>query len=258
MLARTSIDYTRSSVISEDETKSSSQAQIDCKILQIYPSLGEVTINWNKDQWRNVVYKPDQWDYFKVSLRSFIQNYSNKRHAQMKSKFSLLQRKHRQLLRWNTSIDVSSALHHIESQIDQLSENSADILALHSGIRGQFYDKLHTPGPIDPNAVTTLLNSFPEPTSYDPETNADLLSRWSADDISSCLQFAPHNSSPGIAGLPFETLQLLFQHSFCRRLFTRATNIALPPRTNIKLPPCWSFNLQTFIACSILNLWRLR
>jgi hypothetical protein len=122
----------------------------------------------------------------------------------------------------------------------------------------QFYDKLYTPGPIDPDAVTTLLNSFPEPTSYDPETNADLLSRWSADDISRCLQFAPHNSSPGIAGLPYETLQLLFQHSFCRRLFTRATNIALSPRTNIKLPPCWSFNLQTFIACSILNLWRLR
>ncbi|KAG1148612.1 hypothetical protein G6F37_002668 [Rhizopus arrhizus] len=95
----------------------------------------------------------------------------------MKSKFTLLQRKRRQLLRWNTSIDVSSALRHIESQIDQLCENSADILALRSG----FYKKLYTPGPIDLDAVTTLLNSLPEPTSYDPETNADLLSHWSAD-----------------------------------------------------------------------------
>jgi hypothetical protein len=32
--------------------------------------------------------------------------------------------------------------------------------------------------------------------------------------------------------------------------------VALPSHTNTKLPPYWSFDLQTFIACSLLNLWK--
>ncbi|EIE77312.1 hypothetical protein RO3G_02016 [Rhizopus delemar RA 99-880] len=43
-------------------------------------------------------------------------------------------KKRQQLLRWSTSIDVSSALHHAESQIDQVSEDSEGILALRSGV----------------------------------------------------------------------------------------------------------------------------
>ncbi|KAG1145991.1 hypothetical protein G6F37_010102 [Rhizopus arrhizus] len=170
--------------------------------------------------------------------------------------YNLLQRKRGQLLCWNTSLDIFSALHHIKSQIDQLSENSADILALRSGVRWrergeglnvyffctiklqqqkqannmlqnqngatvttlphptecarQFYEKLYTPDPIDPDAVTTLLNSLPEPTDYHLETNAGVLTHRSADDISRCLQPAPRNSSPGGDGLPTKLFRYCF------------------------------------------------
>lgn len=69
-------------------------------------------------------------------------------------------------------------------------------------------------------------------------TNTNLLTNRSADDISRCLQLAPYNSHPGIDGLPYEMLQLLFQHSFSRRLFI---NTALLHRTTLKLPSLLEF-----------------
>ncbi|KAG1136220.1 hypothetical protein G6F37_012136 [Rhizopus arrhizus] len=71
-----------------------------------------------------------KWDYFKAQLKRFVQDYSNKAQARMRQSQSRLQRQRRKLLKHG---DEGHALAQVESQLDQLYETSASVLALRSG-----------------------------------------------------------------------------------------------------------------------------
>jgi hypothetical protein len=81
-----------------------------------------------------------------------------------------------------------------------------------------------------------LLTQIPPSTCFDAATNNALTSEWTEDEVLTCASKAPSHSSPGVDGIPYELLQLLLQHPFCIRLFTKVLNTALQ---HSKFPATW-------------------
>ncbi|KAG2192693.1 hypothetical protein INT47_013195 [Mucor saturninus] len=119
---------------------------------------------------------------------------------------------------------------------------------LHSDLPGMldaaktFYSELYSPDPIAPAALDEMLQSLPDTLTL-PESDQYLLARsidWDelCDGVSRC----PKQSSPGIDGLPYEILKLLFYHSGCRDILLQVYNDALH---HGKFPSSW---LQTCVS----------
>ncbi|KAG0816384.1 hypothetical protein G6F18_013004 [Rhizopus arrhizus] len=106
----------------------------------------------------------------------------------------------------------------------------------------QFYEQLYSPDPIDYEALEELLTQVPPSTCFDAATNNALTSEWTEEEVLTCASKAPSYSSPGVDGIPYELLQLLLQHPFCIRLFTKVLNTALQ---HSKFPATWQQSIQT-------------
>ncbi|EIE75892.1 hypothetical protein RO3G_00596 [Rhizopus delemar RA 99-880] len=78
---------------------------------------------------------PSQWDHFKIVLKGFIQAFFHKLHAKHRRKEVYLQRQRHKLIRHHQHEHAAEALSHIEAQLDQIAEFSANTLALRSGLR---------------------------------------------------------------------------------------------------------------------------
>ncbi|KAG1138852.1 hypothetical protein G6F37_010178 [Rhizopus arrhizus] len=77
----------------------------------------------------------------------------------------------------------------------------------------QFYEQLYSPNLIEYEALEELLIQISTSTCFDTATT-------------------PSYSSPGVDGIPYELLQILLQHPFYIRLFTKVLNNALQHTDN--------------------------
>ncbi|KAG0755460.1 hypothetical protein G6F24_011820 [Rhizopus arrhizus] len=217
---------------------------------------------------------PAQWDHFKVMLKGFIQNFTHKLHAKMNRKQDYLQRRRRLLLRQQHIDHAADALKHVESQLDQIAESTASTLALRSGSRWREYGErsnsyfyrtiksrrqkqaIHELQSSD-EAMEEILNRIPPSTCFNEDVNNALTSSWTEEEILSCVSKAPRNSSPGVDGIPYEILQLLLQHLFCRDLFAKVLNLAL---RESKFPATWQQSVVVLLPKkgerSQLQNWR--
>ncbi|KAG0975420.1 hypothetical protein G6F29_011546 [Rhizopus arrhizus] len=121
----------------------------------------------------------------------------------------------------------------------------------------QFYEQLYSPDPIDYEALEELLTQVPPSTCFDAATNNALTSEWTEEEVLTCASKAPSYSSPGVDGIPYELLQLLLQHPFCIRLFTKVLNTALQ---HSKFPATWQQSIVILLPKkgdrSQLKNWR--
>ncbi|KAG0805525.1 hypothetical protein G6F20_011829 [Rhizopus arrhizus] len=121
----------------------------------------------------------------------------------------------------------------------------------------QFYEQLYSPDLIDYEALEELLTQIPSSTCFDAATNNALTSEWTEEEVLTCASKAPSHSSPGVDGIPYELLQLLLQHPFCIRLFTKVLNTALQ---HSKFPATWQQSIVILLPKkgdrSQLKNWR--
>ncbi|KAG1358340.1 hypothetical protein G6F62_000791 [Rhizopus arrhizus] len=90
----------------------------------------------------------------------------------------------------------------------------------------QFYEQLYSPDLIEYEALEELLIQISTSTCFDTATNNALTTEWTEEEVLACASKAPYYSSPGVDGIPYELLQLLLQHPFYIRLFTKVLNNA--------------------------------
>ncbi|KAG0930528.1 hypothetical protein G6F57_012200 [Rhizopus arrhizus] len=210
---------------------------------------------------------PAQWNHFKVMLKGFVQNFTHKLHAKMNRKQDYLQRRRRLLLRQQHIDHSVDALKHVESQLDQMAELTASTLAIRqkqaihelqssdgqlvislhqlNECTKQFYEKLYSAEPIQLEAMEEILNHIPPSTCFNEDVNNALTSSWTEEEILACVSKAPRNISPGVDGIPYEILQLLLQHLFCRDLFAKILNLALKES---KFPATWQQSVVVFLT----------
>ncbi|EIE89198.1 hypothetical protein G6F46_013366 [Rhizopus delemar] len=100
----------------------------------------------------------------------------------------------------------------------------------------EYYEQLYSPDPIDEQAISDLLSHVPDSASISLDVHENLLNFWTMDEVSKCLQRTPTKSSPGVDGIPYVILRLLFDHPFICRFFLRVLNTALREG---KYPPTW-------------------
>ncbi|KAG1136397.1 hypothetical protein G6F37_012055 [Rhizopus arrhizus] len=246
---------------------------------------------------------PNQWDYFKSVLKSFIQSFSNKQQAQRRRSQKALQRRRNILLRQDPRSDALTSLSEVESQLDHHYEQSSNILTLRSGIRWrelgersnayfyrclrtrqqqqaitslktsdgqtvhdpadltscaqQFYADLYSPDPISHDDVEALLANVPESARMPETSRESLLAPWTEDDIHRCLNQTSKQSSPGVDGIPYVILRLLFKHPFCRQRFMKVLHTALVDQ---QYPNTWQRSIVVLLPKkddrSDLKNWR--
>ncbi|KAG0755182.1 hypothetical protein G6F24_012005 [Rhizopus arrhizus] len=89
---------------------------------------------------------------------------------------------------------------------------------------------------MDEQATSDLLAHVPDSAFISPDAHESLTNYWTVDEVSKCLQRIPTKSSPGVDGIPYVILRLLFDHPFIRQLFLHVLNTAL---REDKYPPTW-------------------
>jgi hypothetical protein len=72
-----------------------------------------------------------------------------------------------------------------------------------------------------------LLTHISTSTCFDTATNNALTTEWTEEEVLAWASKAPFHSNPGVDGISYELLQLLLQHPFCIRLFTKVLNTTL-------------------------------
>jgi hypothetical protein len=107
-----------------------------------------------------------------------------------------------------------------------------------------FYSKLYSTEQVSPQATDFLLSQLPDTVRLDDSQQTLLLTEWTDDEVEVCLAHTPTHSSPGIDGLPYEILRLLFQQPFCRSLFCDVLNAAL---TEHFFPATWQRSVVTLL-----------
>lgn len=181
---------------------------------------------------------------------------------------------------------VHAELSEIESQLDSIAEQQEDTLAFRAGqcwrekgerSNAYFYrclsqrqtrQHLHALRDDQGNILTDnvsmsqdalheLFSFIPDDVCLNDSHGRLLTTPWSEDDIENCLASAPNRSSPGVDGLPYELLHVLFKHPFCRQLFTRVINNAL---SNSQFPPSWQRSVVILLPKkgdrTLLKNWR--
>lgn len=127
----------------------------------------------------------------------------------------------KRLIATRTAQRSISSFKHPETQVLCTSVNDLDAATTH------FYDQLYTPDNIDLPSVDILRNTI-SPDSTIPQTShASLTAVFESTDLISAAQRSPHKSSPGIDGLPYEIVSILFSHSATLTLALQVYNDAL-------------------------------
>ncbi|KAG1466235.1 hypothetical protein G6F56_004725 [Rhizopus delemar] len=117
----------------------------------------------------------------------------------------------------------------------------------------QYYEKLYSPEPI----AAYLLSHIPNSARTDLESHENLLSPWSVEDVQTVLNRMPVTSSPGIDGIPYVILKLLFKIPYTQQLFLQVLSIAL---LESKHPDTWQRSVVILLPkkgdrCQLKN-WR--
>ncbi|KAG1137008.1 hypothetical protein G6F37_011558 [Rhizopus arrhizus] len=90
-----------------------------------------------------------------------------------------------------------------------------------------FYGSLYTPDPIDDDAVEDLLSTLPSSLCLSASDQRMLVNSFTYDTLLDGVSRCPKRSSPGLDGLPYEILRLIFIHPSCRDLLLQVYNDAL-------------------------------
>ena len=101
----------------------------------------------------------------------------------------------------------------------------------------QYYQNLYNPEPIDCHAIEQLLQHVPTNLLSSSTTQTALTTSFTLVNLSNATQRAPRASSPGSDGLPYQILQLLFDHYLVGDLAVDVYNDALQAGV---FPASWS------------------
>jgi exonuclease III len=121
-------------------------------------------------------------------------------------------------------------LHHPDT--DTLCSSPSD---LQSAAR-RYYEVLYTPTPVDPTHIEYFTNQIPPSDRLSPSTQENLCVPFQADDLLDGASRAPTKSSPGMDGLPYDILVILFKHPSTLQLALQVYNAAL---SNGIFPQSW-------------------
>lgn len=120
-----------------------------------------------------------------------------------------------------------------------------------------FYSDLYSPDPINDGAVQDILSSIPSPSRLSEGDQDFLTSPIEWDDLMEQVRRCPNKSSPGLDGIPYEILRLLFTHPDCKPIILQVYNDGL---TQGIFPPSWSRNCVSLLPkkgdLSDLKNWR--
>lgn len=145
------------------------------------------------------------------------------------------------------------AIHELQSSEGHIVRSTQQL----NNCTKQFYEKLYSTEPIQQEAVDELLDHIPSLTVLDENTASELTSRWTEEEITECMSKTPRRSSPGVDGIPYEILQLMLKHPFCRQLFIDVLNSAL---SESKFPATWQRSIVILLPKkgdrSQLKNWR--
>lgn len=90
-----------------------------------------------------------------------------------------------------------------------------------------FYSDLYSPDHVNTEAIDDLLQSLPPTLHLSEPDQYWLAGSFTWDDILEGVSRCPRKSSPGIDGLPYEILRLVFLHPDCRDILLQVYNDAL-------------------------------
>ncbi|KAG0755660.1 hypothetical protein G6F62_008320 [Rhizopus arrhizus] len=120
-----------------------------------------------------------------------------------------------------------------------------------------FYSDLYSPDPINDGAVQNILSSVPSPLRLSAGDQDFLTSPIEWDDLMEQVRRCPNKSSPGLDGIPYEILRLLFTHPDCKLIILQVYNDGL---TQGIFPLSWSRNCVSLLPkkgdLSDLKNWR--
>ncbi|KAG1036563.1 hypothetical protein G6F43_013025 [Rhizopus delemar] len=91
----------------------------------------------------------------------------------------------------------------------------------------EFYQKLYRSDPINESNISTLLDTIPEDDIIPSNASQSLLTPFKIDDLIEGSSRSPRKSSPGMDGLPYEIMSLLFNHPGISKLAIEVYNDAL-------------------------------
>ncbi|KAI9325706.1 hypothetical protein BD770DRAFT_309738, partial [Pilaira anomala] len=106
-----------------------------------------------------------------------------------------------------------------------------------------FYKDLFTAEPIDPESLQTLINTIPSSQHLTHDDIDSLTSPIYIDELLFQFNKRSKHSSPGMDGIPYSILQLLFQHHLITPLALQVYNDAL---INSIFPPSWHDSCMAF------------
>ncbi|KAG1445923.1 hypothetical protein G6F55_011756 [Rhizopus delemar] len=89
-----------------------------------------------------------------------------------------------------------------------------------------FYSSLYSPDPIDDDAVEDLLSTLPSSLCLSASDQRFLINSFTYDALLDGVSRCPKRSSPGLDGLSYEILRLIFIHPSCRDLLLQVYNDA--------------------------------
>ncbi|KAG1060303.1 hypothetical protein G6F41_012948 [Rhizopus arrhizus] len=100
----------------------------------------------------------------------------------------------------------------------------------------QFYSNLYSPEPIDNSAIDDLLSAIPDSLRLSDSNQRFLTNSFTHNDLIEGVSRCPRRSSPGLDGLPYEILHLIFIHPASKDLVLQVYNDALSKGV---FPPSW-------------------
>ncbi|KAG1536291.1 hypothetical protein G6F49_013012 [Rhizopus delemar] len=115
---------------------------------------------------------------------------------------------------------MKQLLHPVTSTLCSTTEEM-----IHASV--SFYGNLYSPDPIDDNAVEDLLSTLPSSLCLSDSDQRFLANSFTYDALLDGVSRCPKRSSPGLDGLPYEILRLIFIHPSCRDLLLQVYNDAL-------------------------------
>lgn len=111
-------------------------------------------------------------------------------------------------------------------------------------VASTFYAALHSPDPVDHDAIESLLSDLPSSLRLSSIGQNPLSSPIDFDDILEGVSRCPSRSSPDTDGLPYELLCLIITHPECRDITLAVYNDAL---SHGIFPPSWLETIPSFL-----------
>lgn len=114
----------------------------------------------------------------------------------------------------------------MELQDPQTGDSGSSLEHMHQAARS-FYGQLYSKEPIQDTAVRDLLDHIPPSRCLPPSDRQFLVQEFTIEELQQAVSRAPKQSSPGMDGLPYAILALVFRHEMYHGLILRVYNDAL-------------------------------